>query len=78
VETTLGARFQGGAGDGGPLIALAGEEDGSGPVPGPQKKVACGTAPRCGSWGCLAQCDSIHRTRGSGPAGDTGNTNART
>lgn len=47
-------------------------------VASPQKKFAYGTGRRCGSWGCLVQCDSIHRTRGSGPGGDTGSTNTRT
>lgn len=72
------ARLQGGAGGSVLLIVLAGEEVGSGPVPSPQKKVAYGTGRRCGGWGCLVQCDSIHRTRGSGPGGDTGSTNTRT
>ena len=44
----------------------------------PQKKSAYGTGPSPGGGGCLAQCDSIHRTRGSGPGGDTGSTNTRT
>ena len=80
-EDHAGARLQGGAGDGDgvPLTGLAGEEDGTGPVPRrPQTKVAYGTGRRCGGWGCLVQCDSSHRTRGSGPGGDTGSTNART
>jgi hypothetical protein len=77
-EDHAGARLQGGVGDGVPLIVLADEEDGSGPVPSPQKKVAYGTGRRPGGWGCLVQCDSIHRTRGSGPGGDTGSTNTRT
>ena len=47
-------------------------------VASPQKKSANGTGPRCGGGGCLAQCDSSHRTRGSGPGGDTGSTNTRT
>lgn len=42
-----------------PLIVLAGEEDGSGPVPGPQRKVACGTGRRCAGWGCLVQCEAL-------------------
>jgi len=74
---TLG-RLQGGVGDGVPLIVLADEKDGSGPVPSPQKKVAYGTGRRCGDWGCLVQCDSSHRTCASGPGGDTGSTNTRT
>jgi hypothetical protein len=44
----------------------------------PQTKVAYGTGRRRGGEGCLAQRDSIHRTRGSGPGGDTGSTNIRT
>ena len=44
----------------------------------PQKKLVYGTGRRSGGGGCLVQCDSIHRTRGSGPGGDTGSTNART
>ena len=47
-------------------------------VPGPQTKFAYGTGGRSGGGGCLVQCDSIHRTRGSGPGGDTGSTNTRT
>jgi hypothetical protein len=61
-----------------PLIVLAGVEDGAGRAPSPQRKVAYGTGRRRGGWRCLVQCDSIHRTRGSGPGGDTGSTNART
>jgi hypothetical protein len=47
-------------------------------VGSPQKKLAYGTGRRFGGGGCLVQCDSIHRTRGSGPGGDTGSTNPRT
>lgn len=73
---TLAPRLQGG--DGVPLTGLAGAEDRCGPAAGPQTNVAYGTGRRCGGRGCLVQCDSIHRTRGSGPGGDTGSTNART
>ena len=73
-----GARLQGGVGDGVSLIVLDGEEDGSGPLPSPQTKVAYGTGRRCGRSGGLVQCASIHCTRGSGPGGDTGSTNTRT
>jgi hypothetical protein len=76
-EDHASARLQGGAGDG-VLIGLAGEEAAPGPAPSPQRKVAYGTGRRFGGWGCLVQCDSIHRTRGSGPGGDTGSTNPRT
>jgi hypothetical protein len=31
------------------------------------KQLLEGTGRWCGGWGCLVQCDSIHRTRGSGP-----------
>jgi len=46
----------------------------------PQKKLAYGTGRRCGGegGGGLVQRDSIHRTRGSGPGGDTGSTNSLT
>ena len=47
-------------------------------VASPQKKSAYGAGRRCGGGGGLVQCDSIHRTRGSGPGGDTGSTNTRT
>ena len=60
------------------MIVLAGAEDGSGTGPSPQKKVAYGTGRRWEGGGGLAQCDSIHRTRGSGPTGDTGSRNTRT
>ena len=61
-------------------LAVPGPGAGLGPGPGrgPQKKFAYGTGRRFGGWGSLVQCDSIHRTRGSGPGGDTGSTNART
>ena len=44
----------------------------------PQMKFAYGTGRRLVGGGGLVQCDSIHRTRGSGPGGDTGSTNTRT
>ena len=53
----------------------------TGPLAGagtPQKKLAYGAGRRCGGGGGLVQCDSIHRTRGSGPGGDTGSTNSLT
>jgi len=42
-EDHADARLQGGAGDGGPLIVLAGAGDGAGTGPSPQMKVAYGT-----------------------------------
>jgi hypothetical protein len=60
------------------LTAGAGADLAGALVPSPQKKFAAGTGPWCGGRGCLAQCDSIQRTRGSGPDGDTGSTNTRT
>ena len=47
------------------------------PVSG-QTKVAYGTGARSGGGGSLVHCDSIHRTRGSGPGGEVGNRKART
>ncbi|MGH3225336.1 MAG: hypothetical protein ACRDPY_42750 [Streptosporangiaceae bacterium] len=61
----------------------AGDCTGAGDVIGvgvgtPQMKFAYGTGGRFGGGGTLKQCDSSHRTRGSGPSGDTGRMNSRT
>jgi hypothetical protein len=49
----------------------------TGPAPS-QMKFAYRTGGLFGGAGALMQCDSIHRTRGSGPGGDTGRMNPRT